>query len=210
MKRSIYFALVGLFFLATQVAAQGQPAYIGAGFKIGLNVSGAAYYDGQSSTRTGYQAGGLLCLRQTDYFAVQLELLYISKGYKLKNVTITDDEGYTGQADFDIILNYLEMPLMARMTLPLAPKYNLFFLGGGFIGRSVESKARYLQGIPIDLDLGNANKIDAGALAGIGFDAKAGGGRFFLEVRFESSFTPAIKNRDQKLQLVSLSAGYWW
>jgi hypothetical protein len=99
---------------------------------------------------------------------------------------------------------------MAKITARLTPKYALFFLGGGFLGYSVDSKVRYLGGIPVDFDLGNGNKVDAGALAGIGLDMKAGNGIFFLESRFESSFTPAIKNKNQKVQLFSFSAGYWW
>jgi Outer membrane protein beta-barrel domain len=210
MRRTIYVALIGFFILAAQAGAQDSLGYIGKGFKVGLNVSGAAYYEGRSSTRTGYQAGAILSYRQNKLFTLQMEFIYISKGYEVRNTTITDDQGNTGQGDFGIILNYLELPVAGKITARLTPKYVLFFMGGGFLGYSVDSKARYLRGIPVDFDLSNANKVDAGALAGIGLDIKAGSGIFFLESRFESSFTHAIKNKSQKIQLLSFSAGYWW
>jgi hypothetical protein len=210
MRRTIYVALIGFFILAAQAGAQDSLGYIGKGFKVGLNVSGAAYYEGRSSTRSGYQAGAILSYRQNKLFTLQMELLYISKGYEVINARISDNEGNPLSMDYNAILNYLEMPIEGKITLPLTEKYIPFLLLGGFLGYSTDSRFQLAHGIPFVFDIPTANKVDAGALAGIGLDIKAGSGMFFLESRFESSFTPAIKNENQKIQLLSFSAGYWW
>lgn len=210
MRRTIYVALVGLFSLAAPAGAQDSAGYIGKGFKVGMNVSGAASYDGQSSTRTGYQIGAILSYRQNRLFTLQMELLYISKGYEVINARTTDSDGNPLSVDYNAILNYLEMPIEGKITLPLTEKYIPFFLLGGFVGYSTDSRFQLSRGIPFVFEIPTANEVDAGVLAGIGLDMKAGSGLFYLECRFEGSFTRAIKNENQKVQLVSFSAGYWW
>ncbi len=116
-------AIMLLFSMSSLASAQGITGY---GLKFGLNLASisedwSADWDGvDSKMRMGFSAGGFLTYSINEMFAVQPELLYTMKGAKWEWA----DEDWQDEEK----LAYLEMPVLAKVTIPtkgmIAP--NLF------------------------------------------------------------------------------------
>ncbi len=214
MRRIAVLLIFSFVMLGSHAAAQWDLSRLGKGVKGGIGISDVAYHEKVTKTRTSYLAGGILNYRQNQWFTFQMEVLFTSKGYKLDDVTIVYPESPgadTGLADAEIILNYLEMPVLAKLSPPLTGKYRPYLVAGGFMALSIQSKTRLSEGlVAIDFGLGNVEKVDLGAVIGVGIDIKAGDGWVCFETRFDSSLMPAIKNEDQKSQVLFFQLGYWW
>lgn len=211
MTRSTSLVLTGILILASGAAAQSPWEKIGYGCKGGFDISGVSGYRGSSSSRTGYLIGGIFNWRENKYFTFQMELLLISKGYRIHDAVVTSESGdVLGTGNFEVILTYLEFPLLAKFTLPVGEKYVPYLSAGGFLALAVDSKLRLTGDIPFDFDLENAEDLDLGPAVGIGVDAKAGNGNLSIEIRYDSSFMTVLTTEDQKSQVLLIQFGYWW
>jgi hypothetical protein len=212
MNKNTILVILTTILLAVSATAQDHPAQIDIGFKVGMGVSDVSNYIGESKTRTGFLAGGFLSYSESRLFAIQLELIYIGKGYKAVNAIVRDDTGgVLGTSNFEFILNYLELPLLAKITAPLRGSYLPYFVGGGYGAYNIGSKARFTEGIPFQFDLDNANDVDYGIIAGIGLDMKAGKkGKVLMEIRYEMGFADAIKNTNNHSRMFTFQFAYAW
>ncbi len=205
--------VIAIFLLAASVsAAQWKPAELGLGLKAGAGIADVSNHESPTNSKTAYLVGGLLNYKQNSWVSFQMELLYTAKGYRLKNVTVLDSTGEAiGTTNAEYILGYLEFPVLAKLTPPLRGKFRPYLLAGGFMGISVNDKYRLSnEEIAIDYSLESAEKVDMGATLAVGIDIKAGDGWVFFESRFDSSLLPAIKDKDQKSQVLFFQFGYWW
>ena len=75
-------------------------------------------------------AFGRLCL--TDNFAIQMELVYVQKGGKWEEEEVFNDS--TFKASHLVDLNFIEIPLLVRFSVPTQSRISPFFFGGGSIG----------------------------------------------------------------------------
>jgi len=214
MRTGTILLCIVLVSLVSQAAAQWELSPLGKGLKGGVGISDVAYHERATGIKTAYLIGALFSYRQSDWFAFQMEALYTSKGYTLDDVEIVfrDSAGVdTGLADAEIILGYLEFPIAGKFMMPVEGKFRPYFLGGGFMGISISSKSRFTAGsTALDVGIDNAETIDLGAVAAVGIDIKLGDGWMFVETRYDSSFSPAIKSGDQKSQVLFFQFGYWW
>jgi len=210
-SRLIFLPILILMVMAIPAATQPIGEMIDFGFGLGPAISTASGHQNESRSRTGLSIGGWLGYRQNKFFTLRIELLYISKGYRLDNVVERDSLGNViGQSDLEFIFNYLEMPLLAKFTAPVRGKYIPYLLAGGFAAYNTDNRMRLLEGIPLDFDLENANKVDVGAIIGAGIDMVSGPGRLVFETRYEISFSKTIKNQNQKLRTLAFHLGYGW
>lgn len=214
MKTAAVVLLTALVSLVSQADAQWELASLGKGFKGGAGISDAAKYERPTEIRTAYLLGALFSYRQSKLFSFQMEALYTSKGYTIRDVEIRfrDSLGTdSGLADAEIILGYLEFPIVGKFMAPLPGKYRPYLLGGGFMAISVSSKSRFTEGVAaIDVGIDNAETVDLGGVIAAGIDIKLGDGWMFFETRFDTSFSPAIKNKNHKSQVLFFQLGYWW
>lgn len=200
-----------LFFMAAPAMSQNPLERIDLGIKAGAGIGTAANFNGDADSKTGYLGGLFMNYRENRLLSLQLELLYIVKGYSLKNATVRDDaNNILGQGDFEVILSYIEMPLMAKISAPLAGKYIPYLTAGGFASIRIDSKIRLIQTIPLDFDLANSNETDFGLIGGAGIDIKAGKGKVFFETRYDLGLAKAIKNKQHRLNLIAFQFGYIW
>ena len=82
------------------------------GIKGGLNISNLYTHDTKDENfRIGYHAGLFLKLALTDYFAIQPELLYSTKGGVLEY----QNSFVAGKARFN--LNYMDIPVLAVLNI---------------------------------------------------------------------------------------------
>lgn len=117
------FAIVLLLSISSLASAQGLTGY---GVKAGLNLANISEdwsddWDGvDKKMRMGFCVGGFVTYSINEMFAVQPEALYTMKGAKWES----SDEGWNDEEK----LTYLEIPVLAKITIPtqgnIAP--NLF------------------------------------------------------------------------------------
>lgn len=187
--------------------SQTPLAKIDLGIKAGAGISSAANFKGDADSKTGYLAGLFMNYRENQLFSLQLELLYIIKGYKVNDAKVLKPQPDT--IDFEAIFSYIEMPILARITAPMTGKYFPYLTAGGFAAYQVDSRFRLVQKIPFDFDL-PSNEVDFGIIVGAGVDIKAGEGKMFFETRYDISLAKTIKNENHKLRLISFQFGYIW
>lgn len=126
---------------------------------IGLSTGGLDIHrDVDTDTRAGLCGGLFASLALTRWFSVQPEVLYSAKGQSNKEA-----EGNPG-----IKLHYVEVPLLAKLTIPtetiVSP--NLFF--GPSMAFKVDAR---LKGSDLSVDIGDYIKtMDIGLVFGGGLD----------------------------------------
>jgi hypothetical protein len=210
--------LAGLI-LSSTVHADDSSVQIGKGGKLGVvvaSISGHKDLSGstvQTKSLTGYQASLFVSYRQSKVFSYQMELGILSKGYKIPNVSGRDvtDTSIVLVKDVTTLLTYLELPVMAKISLPVRGKYIPYFLGGGYGEYLMSSKLRLSDSLfSADYALANAKKIGAGVILGAGLDIKAGSGYACLEIRYEMDMTSVIKNQPAKNRALTFCFGYWY
>ncbi|GAB3715026.1 hypothetical protein GCM10027592_55250 [Spirosoma flavus] len=122
MKKSINTLLVAAAFVVGALTLNTSTANAQArvGLKGGLNAS-SLFYDGQGSTnrteRIGFHAGVFAQAPIGEFFAIQPELLYMTKGASATYNVL----GFNGKNTFK--LNYAELPVLA--TFKLGPTIEL-------------------------------------------------------------------------------------
>lgn len=211
MSKYIVCAALIVLAAASMATAQWKPAQLGIGLKAGAGFSDVAYHRSPTDSRTAYAIGALINYKQNRWFSFQMECLYTIKGYHLNDVPVDTGKITIGTSDVDIILGYAEFPVLAKITPPVKGKFRPYLVGGGFMAISVNDKQRLsYESVAVDFGLENAETVDMGAVIGLGVDIKAGGGWVSFETRFDSSLLPAIKDEDQKSQVVFFQFGYWW
>lgn len=145
-----------MFVLVTAVAAQAQMQAPGIGIRAGANYSGFSGDQADNLDRMfGFHAGltSQLYLTSDNFFAIQPELLFSTKGAESKDDT------------FKYKISYLDIPVLARVNA--GP---LYFEGGpqaSFrVGGDIES-----DGVNIDDDLDQFKRTSFGYAAGVGLAA---------------------------------------
>lgn len=213
MRKSLLILLPVLMILISVLpgAAQTIGEQLDFGFAIGPAISSASGHQFDTKSRTGLSLGGWLGYRQNDIFTLRFEFLYVSKGYRVYDVIARDStDNIVANRDLEFIFNYLEMPLMVKLSPPLGGKYIPYLQTGIFAAYNIDNKMRLLDGVPFDFDLENANSVDFGAIFCIGIDMKSGPGWLVVETRYEASLTEIIKHEKQKLRVLSIRLGYGW
>lgn len=166
-----------------------------------LGFAGGNY---EPQTRVGLALGGFASWRATDWFAVQPELLYVQKGVTLEGPSVNP-------ASFVAKTEYLEVPVLARLTLPASGRARPYLLGGPTVGIKVRARVERSTG-------GVREKVDADALlrdgdAGVAVGAGTQVGRFLVETRVTQGLTRVNKDvpdfrRGVNNRTVTLLAGF--
>lgn len=137
------------------------------GVKGGVNFANFRIDDVEdNNVKAGLNLGLFLKLPVSDMVAIQPELLYSSKGSKLKYDNIIQGEG-----EYRFNMNYLELPIMGVFHIG-----NVFNIQvGPYLGYLASANIKNMdddlniQGVT-DLDEDNFKRFDYGIAAGIGLD----------------------------------------
>jgi hypothetical protein len=176
--------------------------------------SGAEY---QYEAMPGFCAGGFITYNISDTFAIQTEFAFTMKGAR-EEVNIYDlwgddywdsdydswdydyDSWYAPRSDAssdeDIIavtwsVNYLEIPILAKITIPSKgiAKPNLFF--GPAIATRLSGTVKYeYLGDEVEEDFEDFKDTDIGLVLGTGIDVDIGRSKLMLDVRATVGLTP--------------------
>lgn len=169
----------------------------------------------------------------SDIFSIQLEANYVEKGLALQEAgTVQVPEG-KGQyeVNYDIDLDYLDFPVLGKVTIPLGFA-DLYLMGGPGIGLALNGKTKFdskewLNGELIDHDTfdekiqigktdgeeGDIRRVDFGIHAGAGLGFKVNKGKIIIQSRYNLGISninygdgeseDVIKNKG-----IGLMAGY--
>ncbi len=133
-------------------------------------------------SKLGFQGGLIGKYGFNKLLAVQMELLFTQKGYKVE----ATQNGNTTKHFLRI--NYLEIPLMAKVTYPLG-KFVVFGNVGPYLGVGLNGLEGDIPdaGInqPIYYGEGGYQNIDFGFAFGAGFGYKIGIGEIILDLRYD-------------------------
>jgi hypothetical protein len=190
-KLSFSLALACASFLYTHV--HGQTAGNTFGLKGGLNVSNfqsAADEVDDRNARIGFHAGVFGRVAANDAIALQGELLYSTRGTKLKY------EGLLIEQDLTFSQAYLDLPIF--VAIRLADVIELH--AGGYVGYMLSSDVSSsgdLGDFSGDLDRDNFKSMDYGLLAGAGVNL----GPAQLGVRYMFGLNELADNSGARLLL---------
>jgi hypothetical protein len=133
------------------------------GVKGGLNVSNLYVDDvNDENSRIGFNAGFYGQILSNEFFAIQPELLYTTKG---------SENEYDGFVDQNVKfnLNYLEVPVLAVFKLGKVAELHAGGYGGYLLGANVKYSGDVFNGGE-DLDRDNFNTFDYGLVGGLGLN----------------------------------------
>ena len=190
------------------------------GVKIGLNfatVGGATNYINLQSITT-FNAGVFVKLDVASLFALQPELLYTMKGYKLIHKAVNDQAGPTPLPDFYVTANnsYLEIPVLLKLNSPSAIigiiKPNIFV--GPEVAFELNGNLKYAsttsQPLRQEEDITDSKPTDFGVIFGIGADINLPTATLLFDVRYDLgmkalNFSQSASNIKNKV--ITLNAG---
>ena len=208
MKQSYLFIIAFIVLASTNAIGQS----IGAGIKLGLNSAtvGDAYTNsfGPQSITT-FNAGVFAKFNIAYLLALQPELLYTMKGYKLTKeapINVTWPHVPNSNILATANISYLEIPLLIKLNIPSSSfgiiKANVF--AGPDVAFKLSSKMKYEEaGQPTqEENLSNINSTDFGAIFGAGADINLPITTIMIDVRYDFGMGSSIINR-----VISVNAG---
>jgi hypothetical protein len=181
MKKSVKMLLMvtvlttGIFTLnSSDAVAQGITRV---GIKGGLNAS-SLFYDSQGvnskKERIGFHLGIFTQIPAGEFFAIQPELLYMTKGASANYNVL----GFNGTNTFR--LNYAELPVLATFKLGQAVELQLGPYVSYLLNSNINSNGDFGTGTSA-INRDNFNKVDYGLAGGINLYF----GKAFIGARYE-------------------------
>lgn len=150
------------------------------GGKIGIEYAKFGRVDSQDglfehSYKPGLHAGAVLEVRIIEPVAIAAELVFSSKGSRL-------DSNAPGMSDGDYVIDYLEIPVLAQLGVPLSGKVYPYVTFGPALAILLDEEYVQADGVRLQLStgrpvtwsvvLGLGTKVDLGRLGAIVFDAR--------------------------------------
>lgn len=179
------------------VAAAAPAGAVEGGFKVGLSVAtlhGSLPTDGlvENSPKLGFGGGAWLAIPLGPTLSVQPELNYVQKGTSLGSVELTDPGGITlGTIKVLAAVDYLEMPLLLRVSIPVGGSASPYFVGGPVAGFRLSQKIKVSGIVSYSTDAAAFRGTDFGAALGAGLELGHGPMRGTFETRYTLGLTPA-------------------
>lgn len=190
-----------VFACATSALAQERAAF---GVKGGVNFANITFdvegVDINFDKRTGLVAGAFVVWPAEARVALQLEALYSQKGARF------DEQGST----FDVDVDYLDVPILARVSTPLTTGTRLYAFGGPLLAFRLRARGETLfDGEGENGDISDeVEPIDFGLVAGAGVEF----GRMLVDARYTWGLK-ALNKEDTdevkvKSRVFSIMAGF--
>jgi hypothetical protein len=204
----VIMAIFCVIVFSSQSNAQDKPLTFGA--KVGISSSVFTRdFQAVSERLTGFSGGGFITYRITDFFAVGAELLYIQQG--ASGVILYDTLPSTSTT---LTFHTIDLPVLLFFNVPdingVSPK---LFIGHSF-GYNINVTGRnrtqidndpimYVRGVH---DMTNRyERLDFGAIAGVGVDFKTGKMVFSIDGRYRLGYTNMFLNDFDKTSFGYLS-----
>ncbi len=174
----IFGVILVLFFQALPCAAQS----VQAGVKLGVAVTSLSNAstitqasDESWSALAEMTAGGFVTLARSERFAIQPELLFVTKGVE------QELESAAEGGDASVLLRYLEVPLLVKFWTPASGTPSAYLLAGPSVG--FRMSATHHLGTDSGEEVDVSDRVD-GVDVGLVFGGGVQGRRLLLEGRF--------------------------
>ena len=181
MKKLIVAVTIALVLLATQ-AFGGAYGNMMLGAKAGVNIAsfhGDDVVNGKSIV--GFVGGGFVELPINDMISFQPEVLYTMKGGK-------ETEG--GDLEVTWNLSYIEIPMLFKAYLPMAPTVKPHIYFGPEVAFRVSGTWEWEEfGETVEEDVEDVSNTDIGLVFGGGIAFPAMAHMFSLEARYDLGLT---------------------
>jgi opacity protein-like surface antigen len=188
-------------------AAQAEPVEdaprrFGFGGKVGLN---AATYGGEDADREfvestntlGFAVGGFATVNAHEIITLQPEIVFITKG------TDADVDGEYG-GGFN--LRYIEIPVLARIRIPVGERIHPYVTAGPQVSFLVKSEVEERDGRTTDV-VDDTQSIDVGVVLGAGATIKIPSlaGAVLVEARYDWGLRKIYPESPLEVQTRTLS-----
>lgn len=165
VSRSLLAALAACLLITDPAAAQGLTA----GVRAGVNVADLSFPDEELAAFdpiVRFVAGGYVTVPLTSWLELQPEALYSMKGAS---------SGGEGGIETEVLLDYLEVPILARHSWRGRPGRAYFILGGPAFGVRLRARSKTAFNSSVDeVDLSDdIERLDVGITAGGGVELGA-------------------------------------
>jgi hypothetical protein len=175
----------------------------GGGVLVGVNLANLTVDTGGPSvnfdSRKGLVAGVFAVLPLASRLAIEPGVFYSSQGAKVNG------EAFGGNLG-TIKLNYVQVPVLVRAGVPLAPAVSLRLFGGPSFGFRESAKVR-AEGTDTDIKE-DVESFDAGLVFGAGLDVA----HFLVDARYTFGLKNAAKDPAEgesvKNRVFSIMAGF--
>ncbi len=209
MKRLVVtmFTIVLMFTLCSSSVFAG--GLTGKGLKGGLNFAnlrGDDVEDLDLNSKMGFCAGGFITYSINDMLAIQPEILFTMKGTK------QEEELWGETFKQTISLNYLEIPVLAKLSIPGQGSFvpNLFI--GPYLAIKLTGKVKVeYAGESEEEDIEDLKGTDFGLVFGGGVDFALGSSKVTVDARYTLGLTTIDASEweaDIKNGVFSLMVGY--
>jgi hypothetical protein len=153
---------------------------------------------------SGFVGGAAVAWPLTNHVSLQPELQFVQKG---------DDETDTfsgGIFSEHIRLNYVEVPVLLRLSASSERGVTPFFVGGPQIAfkTSCSIDVHGLPGNYTCADLPHAESMDWGVIAGVGTDVAVMGHALSLSARYDWGLRDAFKDNQAKTRTLVVLLGW--
>ena len=186
-------------------SAAAQPAF---GLKAGLNVSDVRYSDEdapsigeETGALLGVVAGAFVEFPVSPAVAIRPEVLFSQKGFSFSGSFEDGSNAFTYDVNYRV--NYLEVPVLAQVDVPVSPLARLSLLAGPAVSFHVDeslSQESALNGEVItsdgDADLNGQNVFASYDVSGV-LGAAFGSGPFAVDLRYTLGLTDANRNEEE-------------
>lgn len=205
MQRTKVFLIVVAVFLNTGLTAQSK-----IGLRAGINLANvSALQEDFNPTLdpksiTGLNIAVFTELGISERFAIQPEINFLQKGTQVNG---KDIEG-NSEVGVKMRVNYLEVPVLAKLKLGADKKLRAYAMLGPSIGYALSGKGtvtidgvKVTEKIEFDKDMDDGVKDqrwDLSGVAGLGGMLSLGSGDLLLDFRYALDFTDFVKFKDAK------------
>ncbi len=216
MKRLISISVTGALALMLLLPNPSSATELKKGFKVGLNLAKLggesmadlnAYLGEDMKSKLGFCLGGYVTYHINEMFAIQPEVLYTMKGAAYK-------EEIGGEIlKVWINLTYLEIPVLAKITVPSLGTFNPVLFAGPVLAIKLSGRLKAeSEGTTVEVDVEDMKGIDFGLVIGAGIDLGVdalGLGKLALDLRYTLGLTTISEfaDDDVKNRAFSLMVG---
>jgi len=185
--RAICIISLILVLLAGQALAGG----LGKGIKAGISYSKVTNDNvGDSDHKAGVAAGVSVSYDLLPGITLQPELLYVQQGGRW-DVNVLDGGAIVSNAELTWQLNYLQVPVLARVNLPLLGAFLPTLIAGPALSVKTASTYELEEGDAMisSGDVDDLASTDLSLIVGVGFKVGAGPAGFVVDARYNLGST---------------------
>ena len=186
-SRLIHALVTSLVALTLAHTARAQPLHYGLRGGVNLaNIRGDFADLINPDMKPGVAVGGFATVALAPMLALEMDALYVQKGFKVTGTAAGQSGDVVGVSDVRLELQYIDVPLVAKLSLPSWGGVSPYLVAGPSLGFGLSAKQK---GFGATVDLSGLKDVILGGTAGGGVKLGAGPVAFGIEARYQTDFS---------------------